>query len=342
MPIIYLLALLLTLPAHANSDGEEIPPGEAEAIAEVTALIKKTVSEEHAKNGRAFRDAHRKAHGCVRAKFMVAPNLPSDVAHGIFSSARDFDSLIRFSNGSGNAQDDKEGDGRGMAIKLLGVEGKKLLHSEQDARTQDFLMINHPVFFVQDAEQYVGFQQAVNSGTPAFLWWLATHPRLAWIAKKITDKEMTNPLNSRYWSMTASKLGPKQMKFSAEPCAGSKFIVVSHSFDLLRDNLEAHLAAETACFDFKVQLRTNTETMPIEDPTVEWEESESPFVTVARISIPRQKVEQGEACEILSFTPWHSLPEHRPLGGISRARKMVYEEISKLRHELNGQERVEP
>jgi hypothetical protein len=195
---------------------------------------------------------------------------------------------------------------------------------------------------VEDAEQYVGFQEAVSSGTASFLWWLTTHPRLAWIAKKITGKTVTNPLNSRYWSMTASKLGPKQMKFSASPCEGGKFIVVSNSFDLLRDNLEAHLAAETACFDFKVQLRTNPESMPIEDPTVEWEESESPFVTVARISIPRQKVIQDEACEVLSFTPWHSLAEHRPLGGISRARKAVYQEISKLRHELNGQPRQEP
>lgn len=336
-----LLALLLALPTQANSDGEEIPAGEAEATAQVTALIRKGVSEEHAKNGHAFRDAHRKAHGCVKAKFSVAKDLPADLAVGVFAGGREYDSIIRFSNGSGGNQDDKEGDGRGMAVKLLGVEGKKLLADEPDAGTQDFLMINHPVFFVEDAEQYVGFQEAVSSGTASFLWWLTTHPRLAWIAKKITGKEMNNPLNSRYWSMTASKLGPKQMKFSAAPCEGSKFIVVSNSFDLLRDNLEAHLAAENACFDFKVQLRTNA-SMPIEDPTVEWEESEAPFVTVAKISIPRQKVVQGEACEILSYTPWHSLPEHRPLGGISRVRKVVYEEISKLRHELNDQPRKEP
>lgn len=336
-----LLALILALTSQANSDGEQIPPGEAAAIAQVTALIRKGVSEEHATNGHAFRDAHRKAHGCVKAKFSVAKDLPAELAQGVFASARDFESIIRFSNGSGGNQDDKEGDGRGMAVKLLGVPGNKLLEDEPDALTQDFLMINHPVFFVEDAEQYVGFQEAVSSGTPAFLWWLATHPSLAWIAKKITGKTVTNPLNSRYWSMTASKLGPKQMKFSAVPCEGGKFIEVSHSFDLLRDNLEAHLAAESACFDFKVQLRTSP-SMPIEDPTVEWEESEAPFVTVARISIPRQQVVQGEACEILSFTPWHSLPEHRPLGGISRARKAVYQEISKLRHELNGQPRKEP
>jgi hypothetical protein len=44
----------------------------------------------------------------------------------------------------------------------------------------------------------------------------------------------------------------------------------------------------------------------------------------------------------LSFTPWHALSEHRPLGGIQRARRVVYETISKLRHGLNNAPRKEP
>jgi hypothetical protein len=82
--------------------------------------------------------------------------------------------------------------------------------------------------------------------------------------------------------------------------------------------------------------------MPIEDPTIEWSEKDSPFIPVAKIQIGAQVPEQGEACEIRSFTPWHSIAEHRPLGGISRVRKDVYLEISKLRHQLNGQPRIEP
>jgi hypothetical protein len=82
--------------------------------------------------------------------------------------------------------------------------------------------------------------------------------------------------------------------------------------------------------------------MPIEDPTVEWKEASSPFIPVAKILISPQTVESGAACEVRSFTPWHTLPDHRPLGGISRARKVVYQTISTLRHQLNGQPRVEP
>jgi hypothetical protein len=82
--------------------------------------------------------------------------------------------------------------------------------------------------------------------------------------------------------------------------------------------------------------------MPIEDATIEWKEAKSPFVKVARLEIAAQTPESEEACEVRSFTPWHSIAEHRPLGGISRSRKAIYLSVSKLRHDLNGQPRIEP
>ena len=76
-----------------------------------------------------------------------------------------------------------------------------------------------------------------------------------------------------------------------------------------------------------------------------WKEEASPFVRVARIRIPAQAfttTRQDEYAEHLSFTPWHALPEHRPLGGINRTRRVVYEQISALRHRANGAARAEP
>ena len=83
----------------------------------------------------------------------------------------------------------------------------------------------------------------------------------------------------------------------------------------------------------------------MEDSKTEWLESEAPFIKVATIRIPKQVFdtpEQNEFCENLSFTPWHSLPEHRPLGGVNRVRRTVYEATSKLRHEMNRAQRTEP
>jgi hypothetical protein len=88
-----------------------------------------------------------------------------------------------------------------------------------------------------------------------------------------------------------------------------------------------------------VQLQAHPTRTPIEDPTVRWSEALSPFTKVATMIIPAQRLDlpgHAEFEENLSFTPWHALPAHRPLGGLNRARRAVYEAISRLRHERNG------
>lgn len=340
--------LLATAPqvwaaATPSVDGELIPAGETEATAAMVTGIRAMVQKGFDENGHAFRDAHRKAHGCVQSTFTVLGQLPPAIAQGLFATPRSYNAVIRFSNGSGQSQDDHTGDARGMAVKVLGVGGQKLLSDEQSASTQDFLMMNSPVFFIRNAADYVVFQKAMSTNAFTAAGWLAGHLfHETAILLAIQGRKVVNPLASQYWSTTPSKLGTQQMKFSAKPCAGSTFNTTSDTKDRLGDNLTSQLATGGACFDFMVQTRVKPSTMPIEDPTIEWKEKESPFIPVAKIQIGAQVPEQGEACEIRSFTPWHSIAEHRPLGGISRVRKDVYLEISKMRHQLNGQPRIEP
>ena len=85
--------------------------------------------------------------------------------------------------------------------------------------------------------------------------------------------------------------------------------------------------------------------MSVENSRIEWSEARAPFYKVATITIPQQKFSsaaQDEFGDNLSFTPWHALPDHRPLGRVNRVRRVVYEELSKLRHELNHAPRSEP
>lgn len=98
------------------------------------------------------------------------------------------------------------------------------------------------------------------------------------------------------------------------------------------------LAKGSAEFDFMVQFQTDADAMPIEDPGKAWPEKVSPFRKVATVRIAEQEFDspqQREFGENLSFSPWHALPEHRPLGGINRARRIVYETISAFRHRRN-------
>jgi hypothetical protein len=333
-----LLISLKCMASEPSSDGEMIPPDEPSDIAQVVSLIASSVQNDFDKTGHAVRDAHRKAHGCVQATFTVLDGLPPKLAQGLFFTPRSYQSVIRFSNGSGKSQDDRVGDARGMAVKLFGVPGNKLLADDATAHEQDFIMVNHPVFFVRNASDYVGFQRAIDSGGIRAFGWFAGHLfHETRIILGIRNKEVNSPLDIRYWSMTPSKLGTEQMKFSALPCAGGTAALASDSPDQLSERLQEQLATKAACFDFMVQTRDQPDKMPIEDPTIEWNEQTAPFTKVARIDIKPQPPEQGEACETRSFNPWHAIEAHRPLGGISRVRKDVYQAVSALRHRLNGQ-----
>jgi hypothetical protein len=357
--VILLLAALFAFfaAAGAPSPVETIPPEEDAAIQSIASNIAKSVTDAfHAsKDGIARRDAHAKGHGCVNAKFTVRDDVPAALRVGVFAEpGREFPAWVRYSNGAGQVQKDSKGDGRGMAIKLMGVEGDKILDDERDAGTQDFVMINYPVFFVRNAPDYVGFVDSVTkTGSPlhffipdALPWHWHLHEMK--IGLSISLQKVVDPLNIRYWSMTPYLLGSQAIKFSAAPCVQeerSPFAYPKSDPDRLRKAMTARLDREDACFDFMVQAQGDAREMPIEDPTIEWSEKSSPFVKVARVEIPQQTFDspdQQEFCENLSFTPWHSLPEHRPLGGINRVRRFVYQTISKLRHGLNGAPRAEP
>ena len=334
-------ALTQLIPASppGASPLESVPEGEAAAIAAITELISVRLRAA-SKPGSATRDAHPKAHGCVAATLRILDDLPGTVRQGLFARAASYPCWVRFSNGSGTAQADKTGDGRGMAIKVMNV-------AESRSTTQDFIMINNPVFFVRDARDYVAFQSAVNPlrfflpGLNPFR--LRLHELFA--ATGITRRVVSNPLNTQYWSMTPYLLGDRACKFSCRPMGEPSPFVGRSSADFLHDNLVAALSSDDATFELCVQLRTDESAMPVEDPTIAWSEQSSPFIPVAHLVIPKQVFDTAEQVafgENLSFTPWHGLDAHRPLGGINRVRRTVYETISTLRHELNHAPRVEP
>src|SRR5206468_2364415 len=89
--------------------------------------------------GKTLRDAHPKMHGCVKGEFAIEPDLPEELRVGIFSANGTFPTWIRFSNQSGKVAADSKGDIRGAALKLMEVDGEKLLANEIAGRTQDFI-----------------------------------------------------------------------------------------------------------------------------------------------------------------------------------------------------------
>src|SRR5690606_35639275 len=136
------------------STQEEIAPDEA-ALSRLIIEDAIRVVEQHRDNTRVLRDAHAKAHGCIKAEVTVNPDLDSSLQRGVLSEpGKTWQAWMRLSNGNAYPQFDRARDARGMAIKLLDVPGEKLAKSPQHAREQDFVMFNHPAFFVRDVAEY--------------------------------------------------------------------------------------------------------------------------------------------------------------------------------------------
>lgn len=312
------------------------PPGEAQATEDLTQRqIKKIIAENP--TGIMRRDAHTKMHGIVKAEFIVEPDLPEQLRVGMFKEPGTYQAWIRFSNQNLMNPDIKK-DIRGMAIKVMGVPGAKLMPHEEDSPNHDFVLISSSFFMARDVQEFDDLIKGLTGGNLALLFFFLTHWRMDWNLIK-SMKSFANPLQIRYWSSTPYLFGKRAVKYSAIPYFDVPDTIPENpDYDLLRLAMIKQLATEDVRFDFAVQFQTDADTMPIEDPGVQWSEVESPFRKIATIKIPRQEFDsdkQREFGENISYNPARCLAEHRPLGGINRARMLVYQAISIFRHEKN-------
>ena len=329
---------------------EQIPADEA-ALTQSIIEDAIRVVEQHRDNTRVLRDAHAKAHGCMKAEVTVSAGLDSSLQRGVLSEpGKTWQAWMRLSNGNAYPQFDRARDARGMAIKLLDVPGEKLTHSPQHALEQDFVMFNHPAFFVRDVAEYKSNFAAQADGKKVLAFFPSWNPsnweiRHLIIALKTLSPAPETPVATTYNSIAPFKLGEHNIKYRVipQPEACPQYQLPEQNHDLpnfLRNALYQQLSLDRvpACFALQVQRQNADYYMPLEDPSVEWSEAISPFETVATIKVPAQDFdsrEQNLFCDNLSFNPWHALPEHRPIGGINRLRKAVYEAVSIYRLERN-------
>lgn len=335
-------------PANMKSGEEWVPPGEGKDIAASEAMLLDFVQKGFQSTGTAHRDAHVKPHGCLTASVTIPDDLPPELAVGVFAAPTSFDAWIRFSNSSDKVQRDRIPDGRGMAIKMMNVPGTKALPGYEEGTSQDIVLINYPDFVVKNAADYVEFTKDSTIGHPLRFFFhegKRYRPELS-SAEKLAIQRTVSPRQPSYYSMTPYLFGEGMaVKYGAKPCEPDRRRRRKLGKNYLRTQLVSDMAAGGACFELQVQLQLDPNQMPVEDPTVNWPTSVSAYRTVATIDIPKQSFDtepQREMCESMSFSPWHTRTEHRPIGGINRVRKSVYKAISSLRHGLDGTVELEP
>lgn len=321
--------------------------------AEEDKIIAEMLEEMQAQMDRMYKDTkvprqiHTKMHGCVKAAFIIEPDLPEELKVGVFKEEKTYNAWVRFSNSHSKPQPDSKKDIRGIAIKLMGVSGEKLMNDQHLEETQDFLLMSSETFFSRNLKQ---FRKTLASSTSFFVSRIILYflNPIHWnILKRLVRSfiKCDNVLNIPYWSTQPYQYGDddKAVKYYLKPSEYNKIVYENTTDDdYLRVNMAQTLVSNEIEFDFCVQFQTNPDTMPIEDPTIPWT---SPFYKVATLKIIPQIFDSREQLlfgENLSFNSWHCLPDHRPLGSFNRARKRVYEEMSKFRHKENNMLVFEP
>lgn len=296
------------------------------------------------------RAGNTKTHGIVRGEFTVRSDLPEHMRRGIFAEPRSYKAWVRFSGPGPYITPDIDDVGfMSIGIKLLGVPGAKLLDEEKF--TQDMFGVSTPTFVTPDTKANAQLQHWSYKNAQTFYFLNFSEPHvLDFIMQSLWIKTQSSPLESEYFSCVPYLLGDGQaMQYCVRSRLTTRTRVPRLPFrppdNYLRDAMVATLAKQDAEFDVLLQMQTDPNLMPIENNAVYWPPRLSPRIPAAVLRIPKQKFDSPEQlafAKVLSYNPWHCIPEHRPLGNQSRARLRMYRELSHLRQTMNGLEHYEP
>ena len=318
------------------------------------------IQEKTAKDyGTAVRGVHAKGHAIVKGRLEILSGIAPALAQGLFSEPGSYDALLRFSTLPGDILDDSVSVPRGLAIKLFDVSGDRLPGSEADT-TQDFVLVNGPAFASPTPKAFLanlkmlakttdvgeGLKKGLSATLQAVDAVLETVGIQSPTIQTLGGAPNTHPLGETYYTQVPLRHGGYIAKLSIAPISphlieltGSN-VDTSNRPDALRDDMAETLIEQDSVWELRAQLCTDLEKMPIEDSSAVWDEELSPYVAVARITVPAQVgwergvSEQQE--QAVSFSPWHGLSAHQPIGGVNRVRKPTYEMSTQFRGAHNG------
>jgi len=349
-----------------SDDLEQRDPAEDALIETIVRSLRRNNEWAAEKYKHAVRDAHAKGLGVMRGELTVYPNLPDFLRQGLFSTPGTYPVIIRLSSTAGAIRSDQICGVRGMAIKVLGVSGERIIPGD-GYTTQDFVFVNSDTFPFGDVRSYAskGMRLAtILARTPDPLLQTTClfargvsrilkplHVRLP-EALQLFARPNDHILGETYHSAAPLRYGNYVAKVCISPVSDSvgnltgQRIPRSAGDDAHRNAVGRFFAHNSAEYEVRVQLCTDPATMPIEDATARWSTKMSPHFPVARIRLPRQDTTSDALCayaeDVLSFNSWTGLADHRPMGSINRLKLVVYNASSNFRHRVNNIDRAEP
>jgi len=297
------------------------------AYAKTFAEIQQRKSARHG-TGRAL---HRKQLAAAQGTLEVLDGVPAYAKHGLFARPHDYEVWVRLSNGGLDRAPDRVPDVRGFSIRVLGVQGESAL-GNGPARSQDFTLINQEAFAFRGSDEFIGFVAAAARGRGDVVkhvfrrYGMLGGPLVMARVLKMAGKPFSGFATEPLYSAVPIANGPYAVRVRLLPSAANGKGEPGASQDWAAD-FAARLARGPLHWDLQLQYFANEQLTPIEDASVNWP---TPYSTVARLMLPPQDLRSEEArrlaekVEASVFDPWQALAEHRPLGDVQRARKVVY------------------
>jgi hypothetical protein len=345
------------VPVLYSADVEDIQEDEAETIGalnETFDTILKTTAEDY---HHAVRAVHAKSHGVLEGVMTIEADLPPELAQGLFAKAGEHKVYLRLSTNAGDILPDDIALPRGLALKVLDVEGERLDGAEGDS--QDFIMVNGDVFLAKNAEAFAGNLKLLAKttdkmeGTKRVVSAVLGGINTALTAVGLPSSTLAglggapnvDPLGETYFSVTPFRYGDYIAKFSLLPISTDLTRLTGRKIDAadnpnaIRDTVKREMLATEALWEFRVQLCRDLEKQPVEDPTREWKAAETPWQRVAIVSVEPQ--DSWDAARVqavdeeMRFSVWTGLDAHRPLGNINRARRETYRHSASFRAGFN-------
>lgn len=331
---------------------ERIEPDEETSLQSMIDTMREHLAQDF-RPGAMERAGNTKTHGILRATLTVHDDLPENLRRGLFAEPASYRCYVRFSGPGPHVEPDIDDVGFiSIGVKVMGVPGPKLMDDEKF--TQDFTGVCTPTFVTPNTRSNAKLQEWSRRHLPVFYFFDPSGPTgthlLDFLMQGLWNETQYNPLGHEFYSCVPYLLGEgqaMQYRFRSLSRVPRKIprVPLRPPDNYLRDNMVQTLAQQDVEFHLLVQVQTDAHRMPIEDAGVRWPESLSPAIPVATLRIPRQRFDspaQFAFARNLTINPWHCLPEHRPLGNQSRARKRMYYELARYRQMQNGVEHVEP
>lgn len=351
-------------PIPYSDDVEKPLEGESQIADDLVKALLSISRKTYADSHHGLRSVHAKSHALLTGELTIMPGLPPELAQGLFTNAGRYPVVMRFSTTPGDILPDSVSTPRGLAIKIIGVSGERLPGSENDV-TQDVVMVNGPAFQTSNAKAFLGNLKLLAATTDkAEVLKVAASAVLQGTEKVVEalggksgalrglgGEPPNHPLGETYYTAVPLRYGDFMAKMSLVPVSEDLTELKGHRIAMksktaIREAMVDHFSIYGGEWELRIQLCTDLETMPIEDAAKIWPEDETPYVTVARLTVePQTAWSQERSAAIddgMSFSPWHGLAAHRPLGSIMRLRKTAYEASAGFRAKRSGRAIVEP